>query len=172
MSNIQQYVEQLNSLSSSTAKSIIQTAAILVEAKQVLNKDDYAAFLSQTKYDKNSSAIRKLEAIGKAQSRLETVCHLLPANWTTIYKVALLPVHDFKTLVEGEYLHPLLKASEIDAVTKNIKPKPPKLQITLELDPQTDSETAIKLIDDIKAIKPIYLFQIKPSVDLKNLLNP
>jgi hypothetical protein len=170
MSNIQHYVQELNKFSTNSAKSIIQTAAILVEAKQELNNDDYSAFLSRTKYDKNSSAIRKLEAIGKAQSRLETVCHLLPANWTTIYKIALLPVHDFKTLVDEEHLHPLVKASEIDAVTKNIQPKPPKLQITLELDPQTDSATAIKLIDDIQTLKPIYLFQIKPSVDIKNLI--
>lgn len=170
MSNIQQYVQQLNNLSSNTAKSIIDAAAVLVEAKRMLSKDDYHEFLSQTKYDKNSSAIRKFEVIGNAKVRLETVSHLLPASWTTIYKIANLPTHDFQILVEQELLHPLVKASEIVAATKNAQPKPQKILLSLELDSRTDAETAVKLIDDIKALIPKYLFQIKLSETLKTLI--
>lgn len=170
MSNIQFYVQQLNSLSSNTAKSIIETATILVEAKQELSKDDYSAFLTQTKYDKNSSAIRKLEVIGNAQSRLSLVSELLPANWTTIYKIASLPLHDFSILVKEEHLHPLIKASEIDAATKNMKPKIEKMRITIELDHQIDAIRAIKSIDDIKTSFSTYVLKIKLSKNLENLI--
>ncbi len=171
MSKIQQYVEQLNSLSSDTAKSIIQTAAILVEAKQELDKDDYAAFLSQTKYDKNSSAIRKLLVIGNAQARLLKISHLLPANWTTIYKIASLEINELNFLVDNNVLHPLIKPSEIETAVNKTQPNQQKMRITLELDVQTDTTTAIELIDDLKAILPKYLFQIKLNENLNNLIN-
>lgn len=171
MSQINQFVQKLKSLSSNTAKSIIESAAVLVEAKQELSKDDYSAFLSQTKYDKDSSAVRKLEAIGNAQFRLNTISELLPANWTTIYKIASLQLDDFNILVEEEHLHPLMKASEIDAAINFVKPKPQKMRISLELDVQTDSVTAIKLIDDLKALLPKYLFQIKLNENLNKLIN-
>ena len=171
MSKIQTYVQQLNSFSSNTAKSIIDAAAVLVEAKRMLSKDDYHEFLSQTKYDKNSSAIRKFEAIGNAQARLLNICHLLPANWTTIYKIASLEINELNLLVENNVLHPLIKPSEIEAATNKTQLYDPKMRINLELDIQTDCATAIELIDDIKALLPKYLFQIKLNDDLNGLIN-
>jgi hypothetical protein len=171
MSNIQHYVTELNKFSTNSAKSIISTAAIIYQAKQELSEDDYLTFLTQTKYDKSSSAIRKLVVIGNAQARLLNISHLLPANWTTIYKIASLEINELNLLVENNVLHPLIKPSDIEAATNKTQFYEPKMRINLELDIQTDCATAIELIDDIKALLPKYLFKIKLNDDLNGLIN-
>jgi hypothetical protein len=171
MSNIQHYVQELNKFSTNSAKSIISAAAVIYQAKQELSDDDYQAFLTQTKYDKSSSAIRKLVVIGNAQARLFNISHLLPANWTTIYKIATLEINDLNLLVDNNVLHPLIKPSEIEAATNKTSLNQQKMRINLELDVQTDSATAIKLIDDIKALAPKYLFQIKLNENLNKFIS-
>jgi hypothetical protein len=170
MNNINKYVQQLNSLSSNTAKLIIETAAILVEAKQELNKDDYSAFLTQTKYDKNSSAIRKLEVIGHAQSRLKAISELLPCSWTTIYQVASLNIRDFDVLVAGKHLHPLITSAEIDAVIKPALNKSLAMRISIDLDINIDKKTVKNIIEWIDNNIPSYLFKLNTSLGINNLL--
>lgn len=60
MSNIQQYVEQLNSLSSSASKSILETAAVIVKAKRMLSKDDYHNFINYSQRNTNLSLLLEL----------------------------------------------------------------------------------------------------------------
>jgi hypothetical protein len=96
---------------------------------------------------------------------------MLPANWTTIYKIATLEISELNLLVDNNVLHPLIKPSEIEAASNKTKLNQQKMRINLELDVQTDSATAIKLIDDIKALLPKYLFQIKLNENLNNLIN-
>ena len=170
MSNIQHYVQELNKFSTNSAQSIISAAAVIYQAKQELSEDDYHAFLSQTKYDKSSSAIRKLVVIGNSQARLMQISHLLPANWTTIYTIATLEISELNLLVDDNVLHPLIKPSEIEAALNKVPLNQQKMRISLELDVQTDSATALKLIDDLKAILPKYLFQIKLNEALNKLI--
>jgi hypothetical protein len=63
MSNHQQYVQQVNSLSLNTIKSIFETAAVLVEAKQSLSKDDYHEFLNYSYSQRNTNLSLLLELL-------------------------------------------------------------------------------------------------------------
>jgi hypothetical protein len=63
MSNLQHYVQQLDSLSYKTSKSILETAAVIAEAKLTLSKEDYHDFFNYSQPNTNLTLLLELTNI-------------------------------------------------------------------------------------------------------------
>lgn len=100
------YAEKVNALSAKTVESILTIGTLMNEAKAELSKSDYEDFLRQTKYAAKSSSIRKWEKIGKSYMRLKPIAHLLPSNWSTLYKLAGLDASQLDLLEQKGILSP------------------------------------------------------------------
>ena len=165
--NVSIFVMKMNSLSLNTVESILEIGNLMIEAKQELKKDEYQEFLKLTKYDKNSSSIRKWEVIGKSYLRLKPIASMLPPIWSTIYKLASLKPSQLDHLHQINLLHSSVTAKEIDAELKIPLSKKPHLRLTIDLDDGIDAETAKQLIAEISR----YSCTFKKSAELEVLLN-
>jgi hypothetical protein len=84
-------------------------------AKQNLGKD-FGKFCSLIRFEEKSSAIRKLEQIGRKADFLEKYADHLPNTWTTVYRLTMLNESTFEEAVRVEDIKPAmtgLKAGEL-----------------------------------------------------------
>lgn len=169
--NLSKYVDKMRSLSTNTVESILEIGNVIVEAKVELSKSEYAEFLKITRYDNKSASIRKWERIGDAYVRLKPIAHILPPNWSTIYKIAKLKADELDLLQKLGILHSTVTAKEIDNELKIPATKTSSLRITIHLDADTDMKSANQLLNTLTKECSKYPCTLKKSAELEVLLN-
>jgi len=169
--NLNKYVDKMRSLSTNTVESILEIGNVIVEAKVELSKTEYAEFLKLTKYDSKSASIRKWERIGHAYVRLKPIAHILPPNWSTIYKIAKLKADELDLLQKLNILHSNVTAKEIDNELKTPSKKSSLLRITIQLDNDIDMKSVKQLLNVLTKECSQYSCTLKKSAELEELLN-
>lgn len=94
--------------------NILLMCKIYYEMKQ--NEGMYKAFTSKIRInlENQSSQVRKYEVIGKNFDKLSQFAKVLPARWSTIYKLANVSQEMLQDLSDREFLHPNVTAEQID----------------------------------------------------------
>ena len=169
MKNSTQYASELNSMFINSAKSILDIANIFVEAKENLDREEYAEFLKLTKYSEKSASVRKWQKIGESSIRLETIVDRLPANWSTVYEIAKLHANDFDALVKSDVLNTDVTVKEIKQELKN-SIKKNNIRITLSFDSEIDIKEFEEEYTNIKQSISNNLVKIKLSKDAEQLI--
>ena len=169
MKNSTQYASELNSMFINSAKSILDIANIFVEAKENLDREEYAEFLKLTKYSEKSASVRKWGKIGESSIRLETIVDRLPANWSTVYEIAKLHANDFDALVKSDVLNTDVTVKEIKQELKN-SIKKNNIRITVSFDSEIDIKEFEEEYTNIKQSISNNLVKIKLSKDAEQLI--
>ena len=169
MKNSTQYASELNSMFINSAKSILDIANIFVEAKENLDREEYAEFLKLTKYSEKSASVRKWGKIGESSIRLETIVDRLPANWSTVYEIAKLHANDFDALVKSDVLNTDVTVKEIKQELKN-SIKKNNIRITVSFDSEIDINEFEEEYMNIKQSISNNLVKIKLSKDAEQLI--
>ena len=169
MKTVSDYVKELSILCANSAAAILAISRILLQAKIELSKVDFEQFLSETKYDENSSALRKRLVIADADVRLMPIAHLLPSNWTTIYRIAALQPSDLDRLCKKNILHPEVTAREIGAALTSVR-VPTPLSITVQFSSPVDDASLRDVHDSLVRILPAGVATLKMSNDVKAIV--
>src|ERR1019366_4614715 len=91
---------------------IIGLAMTLVEAEEKLSTAEFKIFCELVGIPKGGPIYKKFTKIGEAATRFKPYMEKLPANWTTLYKLASLPPDKFDRVAQS--LTPFITAREID----------------------------------------------------------
>ncbi len=114
MNSTDKYADTVIKLTKDSANNIIEIGKVFLEAEHILEKSEYQKFLQKTNYVDKSSMIRKWENIGKSYQRLMSISNLLPAAFSTIYKLSTLEPDQLDLLVTSEILNPSISLREIN----------------------------------------------------------
>ncbi len=98
------YVSEFNLFAAKTADAIIGMGRVVFRAKQNLGSD-FAKFCEDIRFKEKSSAIRKLEQIGRKADFLEKYADRLPNTWTTVYRLTQLGNDVLETAIEKGAVH-------------------------------------------------------------------
>ena len=98
------YVSEFNLFAAKTADAIIGMGRVVFRAKQNLGSD-FARFCKEIRFKEKSSAIRKLEQIGRKADFLEKYADRLPNTWTTVYRLTQLGNDVLETAIEKGAVH-------------------------------------------------------------------
>ena len=98
------YVSEFNLFAAKTADAIIGMGRVVFRAKQNLGSD-FARFCKEIRFKEKSSAIRKLEQIGRKADFLEKYADRLPNTWTTVYRLTQLGNDVLETAIEKGSVH-------------------------------------------------------------------
>ncbi len=169
MKNSTQYASELNSMFINSAKSILDIANIFIEAKENLDRKEYAEFLKLTKYSEKSASVRKWQKIGESSIRLETIVDRLPASWSTVYEIAKLHANDFDALVKSDVLNTDVTVKEIKQELKN-SIKKNNIHITVSFDSDINIKEFEEEYTNIKQSISNNLVKIKLSKDAEQLI--
>ncbi len=82
-----------------TAQSTVEMCRVIYEAKESLDKSEYASFLKDIGRKSEDSTIRKYLAIGKRYDDLIACTNLLPSCWTSIHVITQIPAESFMAMV-------------------------------------------------------------------------
>lgn len=166
-------IERMNSLSTNTAANILEIGALMLEAKQCLQKSDYDDFLQASHYMNKSACIRKWLRIGDAYIRLRTIAHRLPPQWTTIYKIAKLDPDKLGLLEQSKVLNPSVTAREIDEfLSAKNKHNSKKIKFILNFDLSVDADEVKRIYDLItKSLINSSSCELKLTEEAQELLN-
>ena len=82
-----------------TAQSTVEMCRVIYEAKESLEKSEYASFLKDIGRKSEDSTVRKYLAIGERYDDLNAYANLLPSSWTSIYVITQLPADSFMAMV-------------------------------------------------------------------------
>lgn len=148
--------------SSKSAGSVIEMAKIVVLA-QSLPSDEFERFCLGIRFDANSSAIRKLAAIGKKADDLMAHVEKLPGNWTTLYYLSQLPAENLQSAAEcgklrvnmtGEHAKTLVNEAE-GKPASSIRNKPYKaaekpFALTLDFGNSPDRDLVLAIEKSIR----------------------
>ena len=120
-----------------TAQSTVEMCRVIYEAKESLDKSEYARFLKDIGRKPDDSTVRKYLAIGERYDDLNAYANLLPASWTSIYEITQLPADSFMAMVAtGESMAHLTGAQlkllkGIDSSTKPSTPDSSSVSLTM-----------------------------------------
>ena len=109
--SINEYVVEFNYFAAKTADAIIGMGRVVFRAKQNLGSE-FAKFCEGIRFEEKSSAIRKLEQIGRKADFLEKYSDCLPNTWTTVYRLTLLNENIFEEAVNSEDIKPAMTGAE------------------------------------------------------------
>jgi hypothetical protein len=101
-----------------SAENFVRMAQTLIEAKSKLRILDFVDFCRRVGLEHDGSTYRKLLIIGRQASRFESVFDRMPANWTTVYKLATLEKDKFDRVTSDERFSPMMTGSEVDLIVK------------------------------------------------------
>ena len=111
-----------------TAQSTVEMCRVIYEAKESLEKSEYASFLKDIGRKSEDSTVRKYLAIGKRYDDLIAYANLLPACWTSIHVITQLPADSFMAMVAtGESMANLTGAQLklLKGIDSSAKPSTP-----------------------------------------------
>ena len=109
---VARYVDRYRGFARQTADGIIGLAMTLVEAEEKLSTAEFKIFCELVGIPKGGPIYKKFTKIGEAATRFKPYMEKLPANWTTLYKLASLPPDKFDHVAQS--LTPFITAREID----------------------------------------------------------
>ncbi len=109
--SINEYVVEFNYFAAKTADAIIGMGRVVFRAKQNLGSE-FAKFCEGIRFEEKSSAIRKLEQIGRKADFLEKYADCLPNTWTTVYRLTQLNENIFEEAVNSEDIKPAMTGAE------------------------------------------------------------
>ncbi|MGY3449495.1 hypothetical protein ACVILH_001837 [Bradyrhizobium sp. USDA 4353] len=115
---IDSFVEHYCTFGKNAATHTIKKFAILVTAQTSLG-DRFGEFCSRVRLDPKSGTFRKKMLIGRRADVLLPIAHLLPPNWTTIYRIAQLSTEQRERLLSLNTLHSEISAKDLTAATAN-----------------------------------------------------
>ncbi len=102
--SVNAYVAEFNLFAAKTADAIIGMGRVVFRAKQNLGRD-FSKFCEGIRFKEKSSAIRKLEQIGRKAEFLEKYADRLPNTWTTVYRLTQLGNDVLETAIEKGAVH-------------------------------------------------------------------
>ncbi len=102
--SVNAYVAEFNLFAAKTADAIIGMGRVVFRAKQNLGSD-FAKFCEDIRFKEKSSAIRKLEQIGRKADFLEKYADRLPNTWTTVYRLTQLGNDVLESAIEAGDVH-------------------------------------------------------------------
>jgi 2C-methyl-D-erythritol 2,4-cyclodiphosphate synthase len=120
-----------------TAQSSVEMCRVIYEAKESLDKSEYASFLKDIGRKTDDSTIRKYLAIGERYDDLIAYANLLPSSWTSIYEITQIPSESFMAMVAtGESMAHLTGAQlkllrGIDSSAKPSTPDSSSVSLTM-----------------------------------------
>jgi len=128
MKSTDEYADTVIKLTKDSANNIIEIGKVFLEAENILEESEYQKFLQKTNYVDKSSMIRKWENIGESYERLMSISNLLPATFSTIYKLSTLKPDLLDLLVTSGKINPSISLREINdelnpKMKNQIKPK-------------------------------------------------
>ncbi len=109
--SINEYVVEFNYFAAKTADAIIGMGRVVFRAKQNLGSE-FTKFCEGIRFEEKSSAIRKLEQIGRKADFLEKYADCLPNTWTTVYRLTQLNENIFEEAVNSEDIKPAMTGAE------------------------------------------------------------
>ncbi len=109
--SINEYVVEFNYFAAKTADAIIGMGRVVFRAKQNLGSE-FTKFCEGIRFEEKSSAIRKLEQIGRKADFLEKYSDCLPNTWTTVYRLTQLNENIFEEAVNSEDIKPAMTGAE------------------------------------------------------------
>ena len=102
--SVNAYVAEFNQFAAKTADAIIGMGRVVFRAKQNLGSD-FSQFCKDIRFKETSSAIRKLEQIGRKADFLEKYADRLPNTWTTVYRLTQLGNDVLESAIEAGNVH-------------------------------------------------------------------
>lgn len=109
---VNEYVVEFTQFANKTAQAIIGMGRVVYKAKSELNKELFKTFCDVIRFDKDSSAIRKLYQIGKKADFLENYADRLPNTWTTVYRLTQLTDAVLEEAIEAGAVHASMSGLE------------------------------------------------------------
>lgn len=107
--------KEFNAFAQKTAEGILAMGLTVAKAKR-LSTGDFETFCKLIRYKSDSSAIRKLEQIGKRHDALHKHVDKLPSAWTTIYRLCALDDSAIDASAASGLLNPTIKGSNLIAL--------------------------------------------------------
>ena len=120
---VENYVTEFNHFAAKTADAIIGMGRVVFRAKQNLG-DDFAKFCKDIRFKEKSSAIRKLEQIGRKADFLEKYADSLPNTWTTVYRLTQLGNDVLATAIEKGAVHATMTGIEAGKLLVQLNGQP------------------------------------------------
>ena len=121
---VKNLVQQFNQFARKSTDNVLEMAKIVVEAKAQLSKTDFPEFCTGIGFDKGGAFISKMKKIGERYDLFKANADKLPVTWTTLYRLATMPVDDFVAGIESGLIHAQMTAKDLEQVE-------PKTQTTL-----------------------------------------
>lgn len=112
--------KEFNAFAQKTAEGILAMGLTVAKAKR-LSASDFETFCKLIRYESDSSAIRKLEQIGKRYDALHKHVDKLPSTWTTIYRLCTLDDSAIDASAASGALNPTIKGSDLIALCGTAK---------------------------------------------------
>ncbi len=109
--SVNEYVDQFNQFANKTAQAIIGMGRVVHRAKSSLGKD-FDVFCTAIRFKRESSAIRKLDQIGKMADFLDKHANRLPNTWTTVYRLTQLGRELLEEAIAGDVVSPSMSGLE------------------------------------------------------------
>lgn len=170
-SNVSKYVDRYNALLCKSADAFISLGETLVEAKEVLNKEEFKLFLEQTGLKSSKATYSKLMKIGENAPRLRPYVNNLPQNWTTIYALSKLEADQFEKVVPQLNAYSTGKDVAFLTEDKTEKKDTFTADLTICLN-DLDLDTKQKVFAVIEDLEAQYSFRMKVSSQLDAEMNP
>lgn len=115
------FVDQYRLCITKTARSILELANVVNDAKKTLSSAEFQSFRNAIGADKRKeSYIHKLSVIANQYARFEKIVDRLPASYTTLYDLAKMNEDEFQSVEVS--LSPATTANNILQILSSKKP--------------------------------------------------
>jgi hypothetical protein len=171
--DVADFVDKYRQCITKTAKSILDLANVINDAKISLSADEFTQFRESIGADKRKeSYIRKMLRIAENYARFENCLHVLPASYTTLYDLARMPSDQF-SLVEpslsptltAETIKKIVGASSTPAVKKRTSPVQHSNSKAFTIDASVLSEQPYQaFVNQLQSICAKYSLTLQPTV--------
>jgi hypothetical protein len=112
--SIEALIEEFNAFGKIAAEPRVRQYQVVARAKQK-EKSEFKKFCDDTKYKPSPATMRKHLKIAEEADWLLSIADRLPAEWTTIYHVAVIGQAKALELVDRGVLHAQATANELKA---------------------------------------------------------
>lgn len=140
------YIQQFNQFARKSTDSVLEMAKIVAEAKTQLSKTEFPEFCAGIGFDKGDAFISKMKKIGERYEQFKPNAAKLPIAWTTLYRLAGLPVEVFFAGIESGQIHAQMTARELEQIAPMARSNQPASAENprSEADPVSGSDSAPK----------------------------
>ena len=97
-----------------SAAALLELAETVWQAGDELSPRQLRLFYAKVKLDPKGSTVVKFRAIGEQAERFRPHLDTIPNNWTSLYRLAKLPMTDFMGLIAAGKLHSATTMNEIN----------------------------------------------------------